>query len=193
MFRWIILAVLIAALSISKSYRRRAQLATGTIPRSREGGAAMAARGLIALPLFFSIFAYVIDPNWMAWSAFALPLWLRWTCAATAALTVPGTWWVFRNIGSNVSETVLTKDNHELVTTGPYRWVRHPLYTVSLIMIVSIGIMAANWFILALSGIAVVLVRSLVIPREESELLAKFGDDYEKYQAHTGRIVPRLG
>ena len=153
----------------------------------------MAARGLVALPLMFSVLAYVIDPDWMAWSALALPSWLRWAGAATAVLAVPSTWWVFRNIGSNVSETVLTKDNHELVTSGPYRWVRHPLYTVSLILILSIGIMAASWFILALTGIAVVLVRSLVIPREESELLAKFGDDYKKYQARTGRIVPRLG
>jgi protein-S-isoprenylcysteine O-methyltransferase Ste14 len=44
-------------------------------------------------------------------------------------LTLPAALWVFSALGRNVSETVLTKGDHELVTAGPYRWIRHPLYT----------------------------------------------------------------
>jgi hypothetical protein len=44
---------------------------------------------------------------------------------------VPAAWWVFSSIGRNVTETVLTKADHTLVTTGPYRWLRHPLYATA--------------------------------------------------------------
>ena len=192
MLRWLALAVFVATLGISARLRARARRESGTIARSRESKALIAGRLVMALPLFLSVVAYVVSPRWMAWASIALPSPLRWLGAAMGVGVVPSVYWVLKTIGSNVSETVLTKDNHQLVTSGPYRWVRHPLYVVGICLFLSIGLMAANAFILVWTGAVAVAVRVVVVPREESALVAKFGDDYTRYRSGTGALLPRL-
>lgn len=191
-FRWFALAVLVGCLSISGYYRRRAHKESGAIPRSQETLGLRIGRSVIALPLFLGILAYIINPGWMAWAALPLPTWLRWIGAVIGLFSVPSAHWVFTSIGRNVSETVLTKRDHALVMVGPYRWVRHPLYTTGMALLLAIGLMAANWFILGLTLIAVVALRFGVVPVEERELIAKFGDQYRNYMLRTGRFLPRL-
>jgi len=78
------------------------------------------------------------------------------------------------------------------VTSGPYRWVRHPLYAVGICLFLSVGLMAANGFILGWTVLALISVRVVVVPREESALIAKFGDAYRDYRAGTGALFPKL-
>lgn len=99
---------------------------------------------------------------------------------------------MLRTIGNNISETFLTKDNHALVTHGPYRWVRHPLYTVATVIFVALSLVAANWFMLAMAVLLIFVIAFFVIPREEKQLALKFGDVYRLYQQRTGRLFPRL-
>ena len=106
---------------------------------------------------------------------------LRWVGLALGVLTVPAVHWVLSSLGRNVSETVLTKERHELVSGGPYRWVRHPLYTAGLTLLLALGLMAGSCFVLLATGIAFALVVVFVIPREEQALLAKFGERYQAY------------
>jgi protein-S-isoprenylcysteine O-methyltransferase Ste14 len=190
-FRWAALIVLVACAAISISYRWRARRASGTIPRRREGGWLMAGRAVVALPLFIGVIAYVVSPRSMAWASLEIPTWARWVGVWVGALTIPCVWWVFQSLGRNVSETVLTKDQHALVTHGPYRWVRHPLYAVAGTALVAIGLMAANWFILLFATAAVVLIRLVVVPIEERELQRKFGEAYRAYMSRSGCMVPR--
>jgi protein-S-isoprenylcysteine O-methyltransferase Ste14 len=193
MFRWFALAVLVAAIGTSGFHRRRAQLRSGTIARSREDASLIAGRLLVALPLFGGSIAYVINPGWMAWSAFEAPNWLRWMGVGLGVCVVPAVHWVLTALGSNVSETVLTKDRHELVSSaGPYRWIRHPLYTTGIALFLALGLMSASWFILAMALIALVLIRTVVVPREEHELTARFGQAYEDYRRRTGAMLPRV-
>jgi protein-S-isoprenylcysteine O-methyltransferase Ste14 len=91
-----------------------------------------------------------------------------------------------------VSETVLTKTDQVLVTTGPYRWVRHPLYTTGGLLFVGTGLAAGNWVILLFAAVAIGLVFVVVIPVEERALMARFGDAYTQYAAGAGRMLPRL-
>src|SRR5829696_7188191 len=193
MLRWLALAVLAGAIAVSGFHRRRARRHSGTIPRSREAPLLILGRLLIALPLFGGSVAYLMNPGWMAWSSFDAPEGLRWAGAALGAGVVPAVHWVLSALGSNVSETVLSKDRHELVTrVGPYRWIRHPLYTTGMALFVAIGLMAANWFILGMASIALIAIRTVVVPREERELVARFGSGYEEYRARTGAMTPRL-
>jgi protein-S-isoprenylcysteine O-methyltransferase Ste14 len=126
----------------------------------------------------------------MVWASLSVPTWVRWIGVALGVLVAPSVYWVFTTLGANVSETVLTKPQHQLVTTGPYRWVRHPLYTVGIALFVSIGLMAANWFILLWAGVALIAARLVVIPREEAQLVARFGDEYRRYRSTTGSLLP---
>jgi protein-S-isoprenylcysteine O-methyltransferase Ste14 len=191
MFRWFALVALVGCLSISAYYRRRARLQGETIPRRRETRLLLAGRALVALPLFVAILTYLVNPPWMAWAELPLPTWTRWVGVALGLVTVPAAHWVFTSLGRNVSETVLTKSHHELVTSGPYRWIRHPLYTTGIALVLAIGVMAASWFILLFGLIALASIRLVVIPLEERELVTTFGQEYRDYMQRTGRLLPR--
>lgn len=190
MFRWLALTVFVACVSISAYHRFRARRAAETIARADEGPLMIAGRLLVALPLFGGVLVYLARPQWMEWASVGAPTWTRWMGAALGFLTVPAVHWVLTSLGANVSETVLTKRDHQLVTSGPYRWVRHPLYTAGIVLFLSIGLMAANWFILGWAFIALLAVRFVVIPREETYLESAFGAEYRTYRLGTGSMLP---
>ena len=152
----------------------------------------LALRILFAAPLYLSTLVYLINPGWMGWSMLNLPVWIRWLAALIGLGMLPILVWQMRAIGRNISETVLTKANHALVTHGPYHWVRHPLYAIATVSFVALSLIAANWFMLAMALLIISVVSVVVIPKEEAQLLQKFGDTYRMYQQRTGRLVPRL-
>ena len=133
----------------------------------------------------------MLNPGWMAW-ALPLPTWLRWLGAAIGLAMLPLLYWVFSSIGSNISETTLTKKSHRLVVHGPFQWVRHPLHSVATMILISMSMLAANWFMLMMACIALIGVAVLAIPREEAELIRTFDDEYQDYIRRTGRLAPRL-
>ncbi|NEP56044.1 MAG: isoprenylcysteine carboxylmethyltransferase family protein [Symploca sp. SIO2G7] len=192
MFRWVVLILLAGALSISAFHRRRARLQSGAIPRSLEETRLIIGRVFVAFPLFGGAVLYIINPSWMTWASFAAPSWVRWFGIVLGLFTLPAVHWVLKTLGQNVSETVLTKDQQELVSNGPYRWVRHPLYTTGIALFVALSLIAANWFILLFALLALISIRLVVVPREEQELSARFGTEYEQYIQRTGAIFPRL-
>ena len=139
-----------------------------------------------------SVVAYLINPRWMRWSSLNLPAWLRWLGAGFGATALPLSYWVFSTIGKNITSTVETRENHELVTGGPYRWVRHPLYSVGTSFFVSLSVLAANWF-MGLSSLLVLVMLLVRLPKEEAKLIERFGDEYREYMKRTGRLLPRVG
>jgi hypothetical protein len=114
MFRWFALAVFAGAVVVSGIHRRRARARSGTIPRSREDATLIAGRLLVALPLFGGCLAYVVNPRWMAWSAFEAQDWLRWLGVGLGICVVPSVHWVLSALGSNVSETAVHNGHRAL-------------------------------------------------------------------------------
>lgn len=190
MFRWFIIGILLSAMGTSGYFRMRARVEGGTIARQAEGTALVAARVVVTIPLLAAIVTYVINPQWMEWSAVNVPEWARWAGVMLGVLVIPSIFWVLKSLGRNVSETVLTKSNHELVTVGPYRWIRHPLYTTGITLLLAVGLMAANVVILSFAVLVAVMIRFVVIPPEETALQNKFGEVYRRYMTHTGRLLP---
>src|SRR5690606_24933053 len=97
--------------------------------------------------------------------------------------------WTARSLGKNLTDTVVTRVDHSLVTTGPYRWVRHPFYVAFFAGALGVGVATANWLLLLASGVA----SALLVARtgiEEQKLIGRFGDDYRRFMAHTGRFWP---
>ena len=73
---------------------------------------------------------------------------------------------------------------------GPYRWVRHPMYAITNILVVAFGLVTANWLVMAV-GLAFYTVTVLRrIPREEAMMLAAFGDQYPAYMTRTAALIP---
>jgi protein-S-isoprenylcysteine O-methyltransferase Ste14 len=108
-----------------------------------------------------------------------------------ALLTLPLAYWVFSSLGNNVSPTQATRAGHQLVTQGPYRYVRHPLYTTGVLALLALALLTAMWSIVvaALPALAFIVLRT---PHEETRLIETFGDDYRAYARRTGRFVPKL-
>ena len=149
-------------------------------------------RLFLALPFMLCLLVWMVYPSPFRFAAFALPGGWRWAGAvlfATGALLV---FWTNRNLGPNFSATLILRDGHELIERGPYRWVRHPMYTSFVILSVGMLLLSANWVIGGGPLLFLPLLMLVRTPREERMLLARFGDDYRAYMARTGRYLPRL-
>jgi protein-S-isoprenylcysteine O-methyltransferase Ste14 len=135
--------------------------------------------------------AYLIDPASVSRFSLPLPLWLRWIGAALALLVPLLLFWTFRSLGKNLTDTVVTRKVHTLVTHGPYHWVRHPFYDVVLLAVLAMSLLSANWLLalLGLAAVGMLLARTRI---EEAKLAERFGAEYQAYAQRTGRFVPRL-
>jgi protein-S-isoprenylcysteine O-methyltransferase Ste14 len=192
-FRIATALILFIGVGISSYYRRKADRDSGErISRKVDGTAFMNLIKIGGLLLWLSPLVYLINPAWMAWSKIGLPEWVRWLGAAIGFLCTLGIYWLFSSIGTGITPTSATRREHKLVTNGPYRWVRHPLYTVGSAMFMALGLMADNWFIIALAILAFIAMARRT-PKEEANLIEKFGDEYRDYMKRTGRYLPKLG
>ena len=192
-FRISAAVILFTCIGISSYFRRKADRDTGEkISRKVDGNAMMTVIKIGGLVLWLSPLVYLVNPLWMAWSKIGLPDWVRWLGIGIGVLCTFGVYWLFSSIGSGITPTSATRKEHKLVTSGPYRWVRHPLYTVGSSMVISFGMMADNWFIAAL-GILAFIGMAIRTPKEEANLIEKFGGEYREYMKRTGRFFPKLG
>lgn len=192
MFRISAGLILVTCIAISSYFRIRADQETGEkISRKADGKAMMTVIKLGGLVLWLTPLVYLINPQWMAWSKIGLPEWARWFGIGIGLLCAGLIYWLFSSIRSGITPTSATRTDHKLVTSGPYRWVRHPLYTVGSSLFVSFGLMADNWFIIIL-GILAFIAMAVRTPKEEANLIEKFGNEYQEYMKHTGRFLPKL-
>jgi protein-S-isoprenylcysteine O-methyltransferase Ste14 len=190
-FRFVLLAGFLVLFPIGLYHRVKSQATGERLDRRQEGLFILATLRPVGLVYMVGIIAYVIDPAWMAWSAVPLPSSLRWTGAALGAFGGALLLWTFHTLGPNLTDTVVTRRSHTLVTHGPYRWVRHPFYDSAALLALATSMMAANWFLLVAGALAFLLlaVRSRI---EEEQLLARFGARYQTYRDQTGRYLPRI-
>ena len=94
-------------------------------------------------------------------------------------------------LGRNWSATVQLKQGHELVTRGPYRLVRHPIYTGLLLLFLGNAVMVGDWRgLLAVAIVFASFWRKLRL--EERWLVEHFGEPYRLYQARTKALVPAV-
>lgn len=190
-FRLATLALLLVVFGVSGYYRRRADRTGGALDTS-QGGRTLVVLRLLALVGLSPLLLYLINPAWVGWARLPLPAWLRWAGLGVALGMVPAVVWLFRSIGTNISPRETTRDGHQLVTAGPYRYIRHPLYTFGALFYFALAAATALWPVLALLAVAFVLLARRTV-KEEENLVARFGDDYRRYMARTGRFLPRPG
>jgi protein-S-isoprenylcysteine O-methyltransferase Ste14 len=191
-FRSVAIISMILTLPIGLYYRIRSQASREKLAPREEGIFIRIGLRLCGLLAMIALVAYLINPSWMIWAAVPLPSWLRWIGALLAVFGVPLLlFWTFHSLGKNLTDTVVTRRDHTLVTHGPYRWVRHPFYDVVLVGVVSMSLLTANWFLalFGLTAFAMIVARTRT---EEEKLIERFGDGYRAYMARTGRFLPRL-
>lgn len=189
-FRVVFVVGFVVVVLVMLYYRFRSWTSGEKIDRRPEGLFLLFTLRPAGLVLWLAAAAYMVDPAWMAWSSTPLPSWMRWLGAGLCALSVGLLTWTLRHLGPNLTDTVVTRRDHTLVTHGPYRWVRHPFYGSMAVLVLGNALVAANWFLLFMGGVVLALI-ALRTSIEEERLLARFGDAYRVYMARTGRFVPR--
>ena len=190
-FRPLVVAGFFLVILIALPFRIRSQATGESLDRRQEGLAMMIGLRLGGVALWAGVIAFMIEPAWMAWSAMPLPVGARWSGVALTVVTARVLFWTLRSLGPNLTDTVVTRAAHTLVTRGPYRWVRHPFYDCMALFMLSISLMMANWFVIA-GGILTFALLAMRSHTEEEKLLERFGDPYRAYRASTGRFLPRL-
>lgn len=190
-FRTLVVIIGCCVMPYAVYCRMRSQSTREQLDRRQEGVCILFGLRLSAIPAFVGSLAWFIDPDWMDWSKLPLPIWLRWVGVGLVA-----TWglllvWTFFHLGKNLTDTVVTRKEHTLVTSGPYRFVRHPFYLSFAIAMVGGSLVSANWFLFTTGCLPLVFIiaRTRI---EEAMLIERFGDEYRDYMQRTDRFVPRL-
>jgi protein-S-isoprenylcysteine O-methyltransferase len=105
-------------------------------------------------------------------------------CAAGMAVLV----WARQTLGRNWSQTVSAKEGHELVTSGPYRFVRHPMYTGGFVACLASAVVAGGPFVFAALTLGPLFLWRV---RAEDRLMTEqFPAEYPAYMARTKALIP---
>ena len=125
----------------------------------------------------------VRHPQFHAW--LVLPMLLLW------ALALGLRFWVILSMGPCWNVRLIKRKKQPVVTSGPYRYIRHPLYSFATLCLLGVGMAIDNgsFIVFPLGAFTLMAIR---VPREEALLVEKFGDAYREYRSRTGRFLPRL-
>jgi protein-S-isoprenylcysteine O-methyltransferase Ste14 len=160
-----------------------------------EGRSHIVALALLAPFWFGGIILYAILPSWIMILSIPLPDWFRLIMVGVAALSISFTLWSYRTLGKNWAHALnpskfLQRKRETLVTSGPYHYVRNPIYLGAFAFIVALALVASNWLIL-LPALALITIIYLQIGEEELMLMDRFGDEYREYKKRTPRLIPK--
>jgi protein-S-isoprenylcysteine O-methyltransferase Ste14 len=104
--------------------------------------------------------------------------------------------WLFRrshaDLGRNWSASLKMREQHQLVTGGVYRYVRHPMYTSFFLLALAQWLLIPNWLAGGAGLLAVLVLYLFRVAREERMMAEQFGDAYRAYCEKTTRIIPWL-
>ena len=188
-FRVVLIVGWLILLPIVAYHRIRSQATREKLDRRQEGLFVLFTLRPVGIAHMLGLLAYVVNPLRMAWSTLTLPDWSRWMGVGVGVVAGCLLIWTLLSLGKNLTDTVVTRKEHTLVTTGPYRWVRHPFYDSVALCVLANSLTAANWFLFATGGLLLVLI-IVRTKKEEEQLLARFGDAYRSYMDRTGRFLP---
>jgi protein-S-isoprenylcysteine O-methyltransferase Ste14 len=158
---------------------------------SREGRWSLLLRPVVFLFMLGLIVLYFIEPSGSEWLFLPLPLWLRFSGVLLGAAGILLLVWVHRTLGMQWSTTLQFKEGHTLNTSGPYEFIRHPMYTSLFLFFLGLSIMSSFWPLMALVVIFLLFFMR-IMGREEAMMIEEFGEEYRVYMKSTGRFLPRL-
>ena len=120
-----------------------------------------------------------------------LPTWVGWLGIVVALVGLLFRWWANRVLGTLYTRTLKVTENQSIVRAGPYRLIRHPGYLGSILIWTGAAAATANWIVLLLVLISMVIVYIYRIENEE-RMLVTTNADYTEYHKHTWRLIPFL-
>ncbi len=117
---------------------------------------------------------------------------LGWVGVVALSIAVFLYWRAYSDLGMNWSPRIDILENQQLVDTGIYKHIRHPVYAAMFIWCFANPLLLPNWiagFAMIFTFLPLYMIR---VPREEAMMTEHFGEKYVDYMRRTARLVPRL-
>jgi protein-S-isoprenylcysteine O-methyltransferase Ste14 len=134
---------------------------------------------------------YLFTPL-LAFADYRLPALVPWVGAAVMVFALWLFWRSHADLGQNWSVTLEVRKQHQLVTSGVYRRVRHPMYAAIFLWCIAQALLLPNW-LAGWSALATFSLMYILRTRREERMMCEFfGDEYRAYMNQTGRLIPRL-
>lgn len=191
-FRAFFILALMAMMAIRVYYQSKVLRDKGEI-EFKEGNVSLIAGSIAALTTIVFGTEYIFFPGYFSF-AYVLhyPEWLRWLggVALAGGMMLLGV--SHHHLGRSFHSLVVTKENQVLVETGPYRWIRHPIYTAYLMNYIGGGLLSSNLILTIVPATMYAILVAVRIGKEEEVLGERFGQEYIEYVERTGRLIPRI-
>ena len=142
--------------------------------------------GAVGVPLL-----YLFSP-WMAFADYRLPWGVPWAGTAIMMLALWLFWRSHVDLGLNWSMYLEARTGHELVTSGVYARVRHPMYAAIWGFSLAQALLLSNWLAGPAALVCFAPIYFVRTPREERFMQDVFGTAYDTYSLRTGRLIPRM-
>jgi len=142
--------------------------------------------GFIAAPWVY------LFTGWPAFADYQLPSWAGWVGTVLFACALVLLWRSHVDLGLNWSPKMVVRQEHTLVTSGVYKYMRHPMYSAHLLWAIAQVLLLHNWIagpVFLVTSVPLYLFR---MPIEERMMLDRFPEEYKLYMSRTGRMFPRL-
>jgi protein-S-isoprenylcysteine O-methyltransferase Ste14 len=136
---------------------------------------------------------YIFFPGTFSWAySIHFQAWLRYIGLALLFSGISLLWFAHYHLGKSFHSFVILKEDQVLVDGGPYRFIRHPIYTAYFMNYIGGGLLASNWVLAVIPVAFFGLFIALRVDGEEQIMVEKFGDKYVHYMKQTGRFFPRI-
>jgi protein-S-isoprenylcysteine O-methyltransferase Ste14 len=182
--------IILSAGAIGLPMRLKADRAGGPVSIREDPTWFWMLMGLAGPPVALVCLGFLIQPRWVAFAHVDLPGWLRLAGIPLGFSGIALFAWMLVHLGLNVTSTSRPRQSAKLVTSGPYRWIRHPMYTFTLVLLLSASLLTASG-VVAVGGLIMFALLAARSGLEEQRLGEKFGEAYRAYQRRTGRFLPR--
>ena len=187
-FRIILAFVLLSFIFHRGYYSKKVQHATATVLAQPKLGRISLLASLFALPAVLATIVYVFMPAWISWFSLPLPLWTRWLGVVITLAGFVLLQWSQQALGKNWSDAPVLLKGQDLITHGPYQFIRHPIYAAFFLIFGSLFLISANLLVgifwLGMIGLDIIARINL----EEKMMIDLFGEQYQSYIRRTGCI-----
>lgn len=183
--------IYVIAMSTAAYFRLQSNADGGHVSKRDEGLVFAIILRTMGFLLGLITLTYLAIPQTIEWSIIELPTLSKYAAVCLGASGCLFMYWTLATLGSNLTDTVVTRESAVLITNGPYRFVRHPYYFSALMLMVSASMLSGSWLI-AVASSWVWLMLAYRTKREEEFLHKRFGESYNVYSKRVGKFLPRL-
>ncbi|MCU7693140.1 protein-S-isoprenylcysteine O-methyltransferase [Haoranjiania flava] len=186
----ILLVILVLSMNVIRRYYQKRYKATHALTTRQKH---QSREKLMQWLMFFSLAVPGIMwlfTDWLSFAQFDLPDSVRILGFVIGICSMLLFGYVHKILGDNWSPVLEIRPEHELVISGPYKWVRHPMYSAMLLWLVSFTLISANWLYACSISAGLAILFVVRIPDEEKLMLEEFGEQYKTYVKQAKRLIP---